>query len=125
MFVFISHLTVPPEDHEVLEAHFRDRIRLVDDFPGFVRLQLLKPASGDATHTFLTVWRSKEAFRSYMRSEEHAASHSRAPAEVMARVQVRHEAFHVLMDSRESPEWLGGMEPGLNNEADGLQNVRG
>ena len=33
MFVFISHLTVLPEDHEALERHFRERSRLVDSFP--------------------------------------------------------------------------------------------
>ena len=69
MFVFVSHLTVPAEDREALERHFRDRSRLVDSFPGFLYLQLLRPAAGEATHTFLTAWESREAFRSYMRSE--------------------------------------------------------
>jgi hypothetical protein len=32
VFVFISHLTVPPEDHGELERHFRERSGLVDDF---------------------------------------------------------------------------------------------
>ena len=35
-----------------------------------------------------------------MKSEEHSISHSREPAEIMGRTQVRHEAFEVLMDSR-------------------------
>ena len=100
MFVFISNLTVAPEDHAELERHFRERSRLVDSFPGFLYLQLLKPQAGPATHTFLTAWENKEAFRNYMRSEEHAISHSREPAQIMARTQVRHEAFEVLLDSR-------------------------
>src|SRR5688572_33202080 len=105
MFVFISHLTVLPEDHEALERHFRERSRLVDSFPGFLYLQLLRPQSGEATHTFLTAWETREAFRSYMQSTEHEISHSREPAEIMARTTVRHEAFEVLMDSRGAPEW--------------------
>ena len=104
MFVFISHLTVPAEDHAELERHFRERSRLVDDFPGFLYLQLLRPQSGDATHTFLTAWESRDAFRRYMTSAEHATSHSREPAEIMARTRVRHEAFDVLMDSRAAVE---------------------
>ena len=36
MFVFISHLTVPPEDEAALEEHFLNRSRLVDSFPGFL-----------------------------------------------------------------------------------------
>ena len=108
MFVFISHLSVPEADHAELERHFRERSRLVDDFPGFLWLQLLKPRAGEATHTFVTAWEDAEAFRRYMKSEEHATSHAREPAEIMARTEVRHEAFEVLMDSRRSPEWLGG-----------------
>lgn len=106
MFIFISHLAVPEADHIELERHFRERSRLVDGFPGFLYLQLLKPQGGEATHTFLTAWESREAFRRYMRSEEHARSHSREPADIMGRTEVRHEAFAVLMDSREAPEWL-------------------
>ena len=106
MFVFISHLSVPPEDHDALERHFRERSRLVDGFPGFLYLQLLRPATGDASHTFLTAWEDRDAFRRYMRSEGHGVSHSREPAEIMGRTQVRHEAYEVLMDSRAPVEWL-------------------
>jgi heme oxygenase (mycobilin-producing) len=107
MFVFVSHLTVPGDDHAALERHFRERSRLVDDFPGFLYLQLLRPEAGDATHTFLTAWESRDAFRSYMRSDEHAHSHSREPADIMARTAVRHEAYEVMMDSRRAREWSG------------------
>jgi heme oxygenase (mycobilin-producing) len=106
MFVFISHLAVPAADHAELERHFRERSRLVDDFPGFLYLQLLRPQAGDATHTFLTAWENRAAFQRYMRSPEHAASHGREPAEIMARTVVRHEAYEVLMDSRTEPEWI-------------------
>lgn len=105
VFVFISHLTVPSEDHDALEGHFRERSRLVDGFPGFLYLQLLKPQAGPATHTFLTAWETREAFRAYMGSQEHAISHSREPAAIMDRTAVRHEAYEVLMDSRGAPEW--------------------
>lgn len=100
MFVFISHLTVPEADRASLERHFRDRSRLVDAFPGFLYLQLLQPQAGDASFTFLTAWESRDAFARYMKSEEHSISHSREPGEIMARTQVRHEAFEVLLDSR-------------------------
>jgi heme-degrading monooxygenase HmoA len=106
MFVFISHLTVPEPDRDALERHFRERSRLVDDFPGFLYLQLLRPQGGPASHVFLTAWESRQAFGEYMRSDEHQRSHSREPAEIMARTSVRHEAFEVLMDSRQPTEWL-------------------
>ena len=106
MFLFISHLTVPADDCAAIERHFRERSHLVDSFPGFLYLQLLAPQAGEATHTFLTAWESRQAFGAYMRSTEHQLSHSREPADIMARTTVRHEAFEVLMDSRRSEEWL-------------------
>jgi heme-degrading monooxygenase HmoA len=106
MFVFISHLTVPAADQTDLERHFRERSGLVDGFPGFLYLQLLRPQGGEATHAFLTAWEDRDAFRSYMRSREHAVSHSREPGEIMGRTTVRHEAYEVLMDSRRSPQWV-------------------
>ncbi len=108
MFVFISHLTVPEADHDEVERHFRERSRLVDDFPGFLYLQLLRPKAGEATHTFLTAWKDQDAFRRYMKSGEHATSHGREPGEIMARTEVRHEAYEVLMDSRGEPDWIAG-----------------
>lgn len=107
MFVFVSHLTVPAADRDALEKHFRERSHLVENVPGFLYLQLLRPQAGRATHTFLTAWRDKEAFRLYMASEERARSHDREPRALMARTEVRHEAYEVLMDSRQQPEWLG------------------
>lgn len=106
MFVFVSHLDVPEGDHTELERHFRERSRLVDEFPGFLYLQLLKPQAGKATHVFLTAWESRGAFRAYMQSEAHATSHASEPAEIMDRTAVRHEAYEVLMDSRLEPEWV-------------------
>ena len=102
MFVFLSHLVVPEADHVRLERHFHQRSGLVDDFPGFLYLQLLKPQAGTATHTFLTSWTDAEAFRRYMGSQERAAAHAREPADIMARTTVRHEAYEVLLDSRDA-----------------------
>jgi heme-degrading monooxygenase HmoA len=100
VFVFLSHLVVPEADHARLEQHFRQRSGLVDDFPGFLYLQLLKPLAGAATHTFLTSWADADAFRRYMRSPERAVAHAREPAGIMAGTTVRHEAYEVLLDSR-------------------------
>jgi heme oxygenase (mycobilin-producing) len=106
MFVFVSHLTVPAADRQAVERHFRNRSGLVDGFEGFRYLQLLRPQAGPASHAFLTAWDDRDAFRRYMKSEAHAISHGREPAEIMARTSVRHDAYEVLMDSRLDPQWL-------------------
>jgi heme oxygenase (mycobilin-producing) len=106
MFVFLSHLTVREADRDRLEHHFRNRSGLVDSFPGFEYLQLLRPLAGSATHAFLTAWRERDSFRRYMRSLEHAQSHGREPRDIMGRTAVRHDAYEVIMDSRCTPQWL-------------------
>lgn len=106
MFLLISHLSVPEPDRTELERHFRERSHLVDGFPGILYLQLLRPQAGGSSHTFLTAWENRAAFRRYVASPEHAQSHSREPGEIMTRTTVRHEAYEVLMDSREEVEWL-------------------
>jgi hypothetical protein len=40
-----------------------------------------------------------------MNSREHAVSHAREPGEIMARTQVRHDAYEVLLDSRRPATW--------------------
>lgn len=105
MFVFITHLTVLSADHAALERLFRERSRLVDGYPGFLYLQLLRPQAGSATHVFLTAWRDRESFRSYMSSPEHDRAHTHDSGEIMKRTGIRHEAYEVLMDSRMEPEW--------------------
>lgn len=82
------------------------RLRLVgepeaEDGRAATEVQLLKPQAGDATHAFLTAWENREAFQRYMKSREHAISHGREPGEIMARTEVRHEAYEVLIDSRD------------------------
>jgi heme-degrading monooxygenase HmoA len=52
-----------------------------------------------------SAWEDRDAFRRYMRSKEHAVSHSWEPGEIMGRTEVRHEAYEVLIDSRREPEW--------------------
>ena len=106
MFIFLSHLTVPEADQAELERHFQERSGLVDGFPGFLYLQLLKPQRSTSTHAFLTAWEDRAAFARYMRSREHEISHGREPGEIMERTEVRHEAFEVMMDSRRDPEWI-------------------
>jgi heme-degrading monooxygenase HmoA len=90
MFVCIAHLAVPTDDHAQPERHLHQRSRLVDGFRGFLDLQLLRLPAGQAAHAFLTAWASREAFGRNMRSDEHARSHSREPAEIMTRSSVGH-----------------------------------
>lgn len=79
-YVAISEIAVDAEGAASLEAAFRDRIRLVDDWPGFLGLEVLRHRRRPGTYLMVSRWTSKDAFQSYMRSAEHDRSHARIPA---------------------------------------------
>ncbi|TML68363.1 MAG: antibiotic biosynthesis monooxygenase [Actinobacteria bacterium] len=76
-YVSVSRLRVPPERTDELVAAFRGRARLVDDFDGFLGLQVWQ-SDGDAGELLMVShWRDRNCFRAYMRSDEHQVSHDR------------------------------------------------
>jgi len=78
-YVAISEITVDVEGAPSLEQAFRNRIGLVDDWPGFLGLEVLRHRRRPGTYLMVSRWASKEAFQSYMRSDEHDRSHARIP----------------------------------------------
>jgi heme oxygenase (mycobilin-producing) len=43
--------------------------------PGFVRLQVLRPADADSPYVVLTTWRDKSAFEAWVNSEDFRLAH--------------------------------------------------
>lgn len=73
--VAISSLRVPKERAEALEAAFRGRSRLVDQHPGFRRLQLVR-ARGSGEYMLILHWESLEAFQRYAKSQDFEHAHN-------------------------------------------------
>ncbi len=73
----MSHLRVSPERGDELVAAFRSRVRLVDDAPGFVDLQVWRSDRDPEEVLMVSRWRDRAAFTAYMRSAEHRESHER------------------------------------------------
>lgn len=76
-FVITSEVTIEPEDAGVLEAAFRDRVRLVEAAPGFQRIEVWRDVARPGVFQMVSWWDTAEAFRAYMRSEDHRVSHAR------------------------------------------------
>ncbi len=94
-YVSMSRLRVAPERVDELLSAFGQRARLVDDAPGFVDLEVWRSDRDPGEVIMVSRWRDREAFRDYMRSPEHAASHARIPAELDAAVTLeRLEHLH-------------------------------
>jgi heme-degrading monooxygenase HmoA len=77
VYVSLSRLRVEHERAAELVAAFRRRARLVDDADGFVDLQVWQSDRDPAELVMVSRWRDRDAFKAYMKSEEHRISHGR------------------------------------------------
>jgi len=77
MYVSLSRLRVEPDRAPELVAAFRARARLVDDFAGFVDLQVWQSDRDAGELVMVSRWESRAHFTAYMRSREHRISHGR------------------------------------------------
>jgi heme-degrading monooxygenase HmoA len=77
MYVSMSRLEIPTERAPELVAAFRKRVRLADEADGFVDLQVWQSDRDPGEILMVSRWRDRDAFKAYMRSDEHAQSHAR------------------------------------------------
>ena len=88
MFVSINHIPVAEGREADFEALWRSRDRSVEDQPGFISLDVLKPGmilsmsedpptKQDNTYHVLTRWESRETFLSWVRSDAFKKAHRR------------------------------------------------
>ncbi|MEI5906463.1 antibiotic biosynthesis monooxygenase [Bacillus spongiae] len=67
-FVF-NHIPVTDEGRPVFEYRFKNRVRLIDQFPGFIALRVLRPLLSD-TYIVMTVWQNEDAFNRWQNSKQ-------------------------------------------------------
>lgn len=63
--VKINAIEVPPDAGPELEKRFAHRAHAVDNQPGFLGFQLLRPVKGDNRYFVVTQWDSEEAFQAW------------------------------------------------------------
>jgi heme oxygenase (mycobilin-producing) len=73
----MSRLRVPAEQAPDLVDAFRRRAGLVDDFDGFVDLQVWQSDRDPGELIMVSRWRDRDCFKAYMKSAEHQTSHDR------------------------------------------------
>jgi heme-degrading monooxygenase HmoA len=97
LYVSMSRLRVAPERVDELVAAFRRRGHLVDQAPGFVDLEVWCSDREPGEVIMVSRWRDRAAFREYMRSPEHAASHARIDPDLDAAIKLeRLEHLHTF-----------------------------
>ena len=84
MIAVSNRIQVAKGHEKDFEARFAGRARLVENMPGFVRLEILRPIQGDC-YIVLTHWQDEASFRAWTDSAEFTEAHrNRPPAEIFA-----------------------------------------
>jgi heme-degrading monooxygenase HmoA len=78
-FTVTSEVTIAPQAADDLARAFRDRLHLVEDAPGFQRLEVWRDLVHSGVFQMVSWWDTESDFRIYMRSAAHDASHDRVP----------------------------------------------
>jgi heme-degrading monooxygenase HmoA len=100
VFVTMNRIPVRPEYREAFEEAFRQRARLVDRAPGFLRNLVLRPKNPEDPYIVLTLWESEAAFWAWTESPAFRQGHARhtLPKEAFLGPN-RLESYTVVLDS--------------------------
>lgn len=74
MVIVMNRIPVAEGRELDFEKTFTERDRAVDQMPGFIDMQVLRPAEG-RTYVVLTRWKSREAFEQWTHSEAFTSAH--------------------------------------------------
>jgi heme-degrading monooxygenase HmoA len=77
MYVSLSRLHLDPGLAPDLVDAFKRRAHLVDDAAGFIDLEVWQSDKDAGELIMVSRWANREAFKAYMKSEEHQRSHAR------------------------------------------------
>jgi heme-degrading monooxygenase HmoA len=95
MYVSVSRLRVEEARAPELVKAFRRRAHLVDSADGFVDLQVWQSDRDPGELVMVSRWRDREAFKAYMKSEDHRVSHDRIDPDLDAAIRLeRLEHMH-------------------------------
>ncbi len=76
LYVVSNRVPVAAGWREEFERRFRERAGQIDRQPGFVRMEIHRPADDDSPYVVHTVWRDEASFRSWVGSDDFKAAHA-------------------------------------------------
>lgn len=113
MITVANRIYVSAEYSEDFERVFRERARLVDEMPGFVSNQVLRPVNEGEPYVVFTIWNSRQDFLNWVRSDAFTKGHAQSdslPKEAFFKPNIL-EMHEVVQDSSRpdlEPEPRGG-----------------
>jgi len=78
--VKINAIEVAPGLGEALEERFANRASEVEQMPGFLGFELLRPTAGETRYFVYTRWESEEHYRAWVESPAFTRGHAQAAA---------------------------------------------
>lgn len=96
--VKINAIEVPEGSGPELEKRFAERHGSVDDSPGFLGFELLRPTSGEERYFVITKWETEEAFQAWVSGpakEAHAGEEKKPVATGASLLE-----FEVVLESK-------------------------
>ena len=69
MITVANRIYVAKEYADAFEQRFRERAGLVDQMPGFVSNQVLRPVNDGDPYVVFTTWNSRQDFLNWVRSD--------------------------------------------------------
>ena len=78
MITAMNRIFVHPDHMDVFESNFRNRAGLVDQMPGFISNQVLRPVNDGDPYIVLTYWASRADFDAWIHSDAFAKGHARS-----------------------------------------------
>lgn len=76
-FVAINYITCEADYASRFEELFRSRARAIDQMPGFVSMNVLKPQREGEPYLVVSYWQSEEDFKVWTNSPEFLEGHKR------------------------------------------------
>jgi heme-degrading monooxygenase HmoA len=73
----MNRFKVTPGREKDFEEAFKGRSGLIDNMPGFLGLDVMRPAGDEGVFISMARWRSREDFENWTQSEEFKQAHSK------------------------------------------------
>ena len=81
-FVAINYIHCTPDYKERFEFLFGSRAKAIDTMPGFIDMQVLKPAKEGDDYLIVSYWENENTFKDWTKSEAFLKGHVRGFADV-------------------------------------------
>lgn len=78
MITVANRISVNPDFAADFEERFRTRAGMVDQMPGFISNQVLRPVNPGDPYIVLTFWESREQFEAWTKSDAFVQGHARS-----------------------------------------------